>query len=536
MQRYDKTLVWFRRDLRSFDHAALHHALCVSGQVHCAFIYDREILDRLGRADRRVEFIHASIAELAKDLERLGGALIVRHAVASTEIVALAQELGVDAVFANRDYEPQAIARDAAVAKALEAAGRRFESFKDQVIFEREEVLSLAAKPFTVFTPYKNAWLRKLQTTPVAADQDFYLRSYPIEAHRESLAMPSAAVARALPTLAELGFEPTNLSALPIPTGMSGGAKLFDEFLPRMPGYRDTRDFPAVKGPSYLSVHLRFGTVSVRALARRAVEAMRSGEGNATELPKEASLLQSGAAGDGADDAGRGITAPASARSSAPVAGASTWLSELIWRDFYFMILHQNPHVVGHAFKPEYERIEFETGAEADALFAAWCEGRTGYPLVDAAMAQINQTGYMHNRLRMVTACFLIKDLGIDWRRGEAYFAERLNDYDLSANNGGWQWAASSGCDAQPYFRIFNPITQSEKFDAEGKFIRRYLPQLDKLGPKQIHAPWLQAPEVLAKAGVVLGKTYPRPVVEHDAARKRTLERYAVVKKVADAA
>ncbi|MBC7513594.1 MAG: deoxyribodipyrimidine photo-lyase [Herminiimonas sp.] len=530
MQRYDKTLVWFRRDLRSFDHAALHHALLASRQVYCAFIYDRDILDELPRADRRVEFIHASITELASDLERLGGALIVRHAVASTEIVALAQELGVDAVFANRDYEPQAIARDAAVATALQAAGRHFESFKDQVIFERDEVLSLAAKTFTVFTPYKNAWLRKLQATPDAADQDFYVRSYPVEAHRESFAVPPPAIARALPTLQELGFEPTNLSRLPIPTGMSGGARLFDEFLPRMPGYRDTRDYPAIKGPSYLSVHLRFGTVSVRALVRRAVEAMRSGEGSATALPKDASLAQSGAAGDGASDAGAGVSA------SASTAGVSTWLSELIWRDFYFMILHQNPHVAGNAFKPEYERIEFETGAEADALFAGWCEGRTGYPLVDAAMAQINQTGYMHNRLRMVTACFLIKDLGIDWRRGEAYFAQHLNDYDLSANNGGWQWAASSGCDAQPYFRIFNPITQSEKFDGEGKFIRRYLPQLDGLGPKQIHAPWLQAPAVLAKAGIVLGTTYPRPVVEHDAARKKTLERYAVVKKIASAA
>ena len=538
MQRYDKTLVWFRRDLRSFDHAALHHALCVSRQVFCAFIYDREILDDLPRADRRVEFIHASITELAADLERLGGALIVRHAPATTEIVALAQELGVDAVFANRDYEPQAIARDAAVATALEAAGRRFESFKDQVIFEREEVLSLAAKPFTVFTPYKNAWLRKLQAAPDLADPDFYLRSYPVEAHRERLAMPPAAVVCSLPTLAEMGFEPTNLAQLPIPAGMSGGAQLFDEFLPRMAGYRDTRDFPAVKGPSYLSVHLRFGTVSVRALARRAVETMRSGEGSTTELPKEASLAQSGTAGDGAENAAEEAGAGASAgkQVSAPVAGVSTWLSELIWRDFYFMILHQNPHVAGHAFKPEYERIEFETGVEADALFAAWCEGRTGYPLVDAAMAQINHTGYMHNRLRMVTASFLIKDLGIDWRRGEAYFAEHLNDYDMSANNGGWQWAASSGCDAQPYFRIFNPITQSEKFDAEGKFIRRYLPQLDGLGPKQIHAPWLQAPEVLAKAGVVLGTTYPRPVVDHDVARKRTLERYAVVKKIGDAA
>jgi deoxyribodipyrimidine photo-lyase len=187
--------------------------------------------------------------------------------------------------------------------------------------------------------------------------------------------------------------------------------------------------------------------------------------------------------------------------------------------------------VTQRAFKPEYDRIEWETGAAADAAFAAWCEGKTGYPLVDAAMLQLNQTGYMHNRLRMVSACFLIKDLGIDWRRGEAYFAQHLNDFDLSANNGGWQWASSSGCDAQPYFRIFNPVTQSERFDAEGKFIKRYLPQLAQLNPKQIHAPWLLTERELEMASITLGDTYPQPLVAHDQARKKTLERYAVVKK-----
>ncbi|MBC7573898.1 MAG: deoxyribodipyrimidine photo-lyase [Herminiimonas sp.] len=502
MPRFDSTLVWFRRDLRSFDHAALHDALTHSRTVYCAFIYDRAILDRLPRADRRVEFIHDSIAELDAELRRMGGALIVRHAVAESEIVALAAQLGVDAVCVNRDYEPQAIARDAAVATAIEAAGGQFLAFKDQVIFEKEEVLTLAAKPFTVFTPYKNAWLKKLQTTPYPGQDDYYLKSYPIDPHRANFALPPDAVALHLPTLAELGFETTNLSRLQIPTGMSGGAALLDAFVPRMAGYHDTRNFPSVKGPSYLSVHLRFGTVSIRALVRRAVEALRSGEG---------------AAADGTE-------------------GVSTWLSELIWRDFYFMILDHNPHVVGGAFKPDYDQIEWESGDTAEALFAAWCEGRTGYPLVDAAMAQINQTGYMHNRLRMVAACFLIKDLGIDWRWGERYFAEKLNDFDLSANNGGWQWASSSGCDAQPYFRIFNPITQSEKFDADGKFIRRYLPQLAKLTGKQIHAPWLQPANVLKQAGVVLGKDYPQPVVQHDEARKRTLERYAVVKKTAGVA
>ena len=208
------------------------------------------------------------------------------------------------------------------------------------------------------------------------------------------------------------------------------------------------------------------------------------------------------------------------------------WLAELVWRDFYFMILHHHPQVAsGASFKAEYDRIAWEEGEHADELFQAWCDGRTGYPLVDAAMLQLNHSGYMHNRLRMVTACFLIKDLGIDWRRGEAYFARMLNDFDLSANNGGWQWASSSGCDAQPYFRIFNPITQSQKFDSEGKFIKRYLPQLDKLDAKHIHAPWLAPSMTLEIAGVVLGKHYPEPIVQHDEARKKTLARYAVVKK-----
>ncbi|TFW04695.1 deoxyribodipyrimidine photo-lyase, partial [Oxalobacteraceae bacterium OM1] len=211
----------------------------------------------------------------------------------------------------------------------------------------------------------------------------------------------------------------------------------------------------------------------------------------------------------------------------------ATWLSELIWRDFYFMILHHHPRVATQSFKPEYDAIRWEHGAEADERFSAWCEGRTGYPLVDAAMAQLNRTGFMHNRLRMVTASFLVKDLGIDWRRGERYFAQQLNDYDLSANNGGWQWAASTGCDAQPYFRIFNPVSQSERFDPDGTFIRRHLPELARLPARHIHAPWLAPAAALREAGVTLGTNYPQPIVQHDAARQRTLQRFAVVKRPA---
>jgi deoxyribodipyrimidine photo-lyase len=492
MIQFQKSMVWFRRDLRAFDHAALYRALTQSKKVYCVFIFDKEILEKLPRIDRRVDFIHASVVALAAALAQMGGQLIVRHAPAADAIPHLAQQLAVDAVFANHDYEPEAIRRDAAVAQALHAAGRQFLSDKDQVIFEKNEVLSLSGQPYSVFTPYKNAWHAKMTRVGDAA----CLPCYPIDAMQTRLARPMPPHPQhnqpeAIPSLTDLGFTPSNLASLPIPTGMAGGQQLLDDFLPRMAGYGSSRDFPAAKGPSYLSVHLRFGTISIRQLVRRALEAMHNGTGGS---------------------------------------GAAVWLSELIWRDFYSMILFQHPHVVECAFKPAYDAIAWESGAEADALFQAWCAGRTGYPLVDAAMAQLNQTGYMHNRLRMVTACFLVKDLGIDWRWGERYFAQHLNDFDLASNNGGWQWASSSGCDAQPYFRIFNPLTQSQKFDPDGKFIRRYLPQLAALSGQQIHAPWQVAPLTLQMAGIRLGQDYPEPIIAHDEARKRTLARYAVVK------
>ena len=483
---FDTGLVWFRRDLRVADHAALYHALRSCRRVYCAFVLDRAILDPLPRADRRVEFIRESLVALDAALAALapeeGAGLIVRHAVAAEEIPRLARMLKAQAVFANHDDEPEALARDARVLGALADAGIALHTWKDHVVFERSEVLTQAGNPYTVFTPYKNAWLGKVDA--------FYLKSYPVQQYAVALAPRPAALRQPVPALAEFGFEATNLAALKIPTGEAGARELLEDFLPRMERYRDTRDFPAVKGPSYLSVHLRFGTVSVRELARIA----------------HARLQQA------ADD------------------GAGTWLSELIWRDFYVQILHHFPHAATRAFRPEYDRIRWEHGKHADALFAAWCEGRTGYPLVDAAMAQLNQTGYMHNRLRMVVASFLVKDLGLDWRRGEHYFAEKLNDFDLAANNGGWQWAASTGCDAQPWFRIFNPVTQSQKFDAEGRFIRRYLPQLSALPDAALHAPWLARPLDLAAAGITIGKDWPAPIVDHEEARQKTLARYAVVK------
>ena len=488
-----RALVWFRRDLRADDHAALYHALRAARQVWCVFAFDTTILAPLPRQDRRVEFIRDSLVDLDDQLRILGQAhdvagcgLIVLHGDVRLALPALARQLAVQAVYANHDDEPYALARDARVRGALADAGIALHTGKDHVVFERSEVLTATGSPYSVFTPYKNAWLKKVEP--------FFLKAYPVARHAGALApVPRAdgAPTPAVPTLAEIGFEPTNLHQLKLFTGSTGAQAQLADFLDRIDDYHRTRDFPAVKGPSYLSTHLRFGTVAVRQLAREAWQRMQGGS-----------------------------------------RGAEVWLSELIWRDFYHQVLHHHPRVVGHAFKPAYDAIKWAHGKHADGLFAAWCEGRTGYPLVDAAMHQINQTGYMHNRLRMVVASFLTKDLGLDWRRGEAYFALHLNDFDLAANNGGWQWAASTGCDAQPYFRIFNPLSQSEKFDAEAKFIRRYLPQLAALPNKLVHAPWLARPLELQAAGVELGRNYPRPVVAHDEARNETLARYAVVKNV----
>jgi deoxyribodipyrimidine photo-lyase len=464
---YASALLWFRRDLRADDNAALYEALKAARSVHCAFVFDSTILQRLLRRDRRVDFIRQSVAELDGKLRTMGGpgcGVIVLHGDAASEIPRLAAQLGVQAVFANHDYEPYAVERDALVRERLAAGGVALHTSKDHVLFERDEILTLSGKPYSVFTPYSRAWLAKLD--------DSFLKADPVERYAGRLAARPAGFDRPLPSLEALGFEPTNLQVRP---GSAGAEALLQSFADRIDSYDTQRDLPAVDGTSGLSVHLRFGTVSIRRLAARA-------------------------------------RAHASA-------GAATWLKELAWRDFYFQVLANFPQVgEGRSFRPEYDRIRWEEGPLADQHFAAWCEGRTGYPLVDAAMAQLNQTGFMHNRLRMVTASFLCKDLGIDWRRGERYFAQQLNDYELASNNGGWQWASSSGCDAQPWFRIFNPVTQSERFDPEGKFIKRWLPQLATLSAAEIHAPWKAQAD------------YPPPIVDHAQAREKTLRRYAIVK------
>lgn len=470
MSRDPAALVWFRRDLRDFDHAALSNALQTYRRVYCTFVFDTDILDVLpSRTDRRVSFIHTCLAELDASLRRRGGGLIVRHGRAIEEIPRLANELKVVAVYANHDYEPAAIARDAKVAATLKGSGIVWHSHKDQVIFERREILTQTGKPYGVFTPYRKVWL---QTVNPRA-----LGTWPIPPFAEHFASPPEG--STLPALADIGFVQTESR---LAGGMSAGRKLFEEFRTRINDYHLARDFPAVKGVSYLSTHLRCGTVSIR------------------ELVQFAHQCEGG--------------------------GAATWLSELIWREFYQQILFNHPHVVDHAFKPEFDSVIWETGPQADADFAAWQEGRTGYPLVDAAMRQLLQSGYMHNRLRMLAASFLTKDLGIDWRRGERHFADLLLDFDLAANNGGWQWAASTGCDAQPWFRIFNPVTQSEKFDPQGRFIRRYVPELANIPDKFIHAPWKLRPADQATCSCVIGREYPLPIVDHAAAREKTLARF----------
>lgn len=418
---------WLRRDLRLNDQAALYHALKENKEVVCVFIFDTNILDTLeDKQDRRVEFIHQTLAQLQQHLEVLGSSLLVF----AGDPLTIFQQLSPTAVYTNHDYEPYARQRDAAVKEMLEKKGIAFKSYKDQVIFEKEEVIKDDGKPYTVFTPYSRKW--KATLTP------FYLKSYPTEkfftAFKKMKPYP-------IPSLNDLGFEP---GGLPFPERVIRQSLIAK--------YDQQRNFPAMEGTTKLSVHLRFGTVSIRQLAR---VARKQNE---------------------------------------------TWLNELIWRDFYHMILWHFPQVETKAFKPAYDTIVWRNN---EAEFEAWCAGRTGYPIVDAGMRELNTTGFMHNRVRMIVASFLTKHLLIDWRWGEAYFAKKLLDFDLAANNGGWQWAAGSGCDAAPYFRVFNPALQTEKFDPEHAYIKRWVPEVDTLD-------------------------YPKPIVDHGVARARVLDAYKV--------
>ncbi|HTJ13823.1 MAG TPA: deoxyribodipyrimidine photo-lyase [Dinghuibacter sp.] len=416
-------LFWFRRDLRLRDNAGLYHALRSGVPVVPVFIFDRNILDRLeDGSDARVEFIYAALEDMQRTLADMGSTLDVFYGRPEDAFRHWRHRYDVQAVFANHDYEPYARERD----KGVEG----LRTYKDQVIFDREEVLKDDGRPYTVFTPYSKRWK--------ALVNDFYLKPYPCEKYWGGFFRQAALP---LPSLGSMGFSAT---------GRPWPPRILSRSL--VERYGETRDFPALEnGTSHMGVHLRFGTVSIRLLAGMAL--------------------------------GRG----------------EVYLNELIWRDFYQMILWHFPHVGrGKAFHPAYDHIRWRY-SEPD--FQRWCEGRTGYPLVDAGMRQLNQTGYMHNRVRMVTASFLAKHLLIDWRWGEAYFAAKLLDFDLAANNGGWQWAVGSGNDAAPWFRVFNPTLQAKKFDKDLMYIRRWVPELDSLD-------------------------YPAPMVDHEVARRRCLDEY----------
>ena len=385
-------LFWFRRDLRLKDNAGLYHALKSGYKVLPVFIFDKTILEKLpSKNDKRVDFIHQSITLLNEQLQQYQSGLVVLHSFPLKAFEELTTTYEIESVYTNHDYEPDANQRDNDIKQFLAGKDIHFKTYKDQCIFEKSEVTKDDGKPYTVFTPYSKKWKAKLN--------NFYLKSYPTENYFSEFYKTEN---KNIPTLENIKFKQTDIN---VP-----GKTIKKQLLIH---YSQNRDFPYLQGTTKLSVHLRFGTVSIRELARNA------------QIHSE------------------------------------TWLNELIWRDFYMMILHHFPHVVKGAFKPAYNNILWRNNEQE---FIAWCSGKTGYPIVDAGMRQLNATGFMHNRVRMIVASFLVKDLLIDWRWGEAYFAEKLLDFDLSANNGGWQWAAGSGCDAAPYFRIFNPTEQTKKF------------------------------------------------------------------------
>lgn len=436
------SVFWFRRDLRLDDNAGLYHALKAGKPVLPLFIFDSNILESLDHPnDARVDFIHQTVSGLKQALAEIGSDLIVRYGKPEEVWAQLITQYRIAEVYVNRDYEPYARQRDTSVQIMLQKNDISFRTFKDHVIFEFDEVLKDDGKPYTVFTPYSHKWLSRLsqQTSRVGElATSFYLKPYPSD--RYSAAFAPMKTKSPMPALEDMGFTASGFT-FPSKTVKQGIIRHYDQ----------TRDIPALdEGTSHLGIHFRFGTISIREKAAKAAELNK------------------------------------------------VFLNELIWRDFYSQILAHFPHVVTRPFKPAYEAIEWVNN-QAD--FERWCKGKTGYPIVDAGMRQLNVTGYMHNRVRMITASFLTKHLLIDWRWGEAYFASKLLDFDLASNNGGWQWAAGCGTDAAPYFRVFNPTAQQEKFDKDFIYIKKWVPEWGT-------------------------PTYALPMVDHKFARERCLNVY----------
>ena len=431
------TIFWFRRDLRLHDNAALFHALKENKKVQCIFIFDKNILDDLKDSkDVRVAFIHDTLSEIKQTLNSYGADLWVFHDTALDAWQKILSQNNVDKIYFNRDYEPYALNRDQELNILAESMNIDVCTYKDHVVFESHEVLKDDGNPYVVFTPYKRKWMSLLESGRLENNFDV-LKAFKCEDYLSNLNPVDEPMA--FISLGAMGFEKTNIA---IPS-KEVSQSLIKE-------YGDKRNFPAIHGTSRLGVHYRFGTVSIREKAAKAI------------------VL------------------------------SETYLNELIWRDFYSQILHHFPHIVKESFRKKYDNIDWRNNKEE---FEAWCQGKTGYPIVDAGMRELNTTGYMHNRVRMIAASFLTKHLLIDWRWGEAYFAQKLLDYDLASNNGGWQWASGSGTDAAPYFRIFNPWTQQDKFDKHKAYIKNWIPEY---GTPQ----------------------YPQPIVDHKEARERCLKTY----------
>jgi len=466
-----KTVIhWFRRDLRVSDNVALTEAAKRAETVVPVFIFEDAFRTGPDVGAARLAFLLQSVESLRKNLAELGHTLIIRCGKSEEILPALAKEVGAQAVFANKRYEPYTQKRDERIAQSLLKVGVGFELFKDAVVWEEAEVLNLSGKPYTVFTPYSKAWKARTVSAPKGklghakvAVQNF---------KSEPLPESSAAV----------GYPLTQN----IPAGGERAAlELLRKFMAGpVCDYGTNRNFPALDGGSNLSPHLRAGTIGIRTII--------------AELDK----------------------AKAKAVGADALKSCETFLNELIWREFYAQVLHNFPHVTKGAFRPEYDKLAWSDNQEH---FAAWCEGKTGYPIVDAAMRCLNATGTMHNRLRMIVAMFLTKDLLINWQWGECYFMKQLVDGDMAANNGGWQWSAGTGTDAAPYFRIFNPVSQAEKFDAGGKFVRSWIPELKDFPDDLIQQPW-ENPLLLSKS------KYPQRIVLHEEQRGKCLAMFKAVK------
>jgi deoxyribodipyrimidine photo-lyase len=465
--RVPVSLVWLRRDLRLDDHAVLDAAARASERVACAFVLDPVLLRGPRVGAPIVQCFFDALGDLRERLRAHGTDLVLFEGDAPTELLALARRIGARAVFYGRDVDPDALARDARAEAAFRDRGLLVRAIEDQVYYAADEVTQNSGKPYGVYTPYRRRWEARL-----AADPRPPLRSERTLAPR-LLTRDVLGASREVPRPEDYGHA----SSVAYPRGgVAEADMLLRTFIEgRATAYAEQRNIPSVEGTSRLSPHLRAGTIGIRRLVHAALEA------------------------------------------------SATWLGELIWRDFYQQLLAHHPRIAHEPFLAAAHAIRYR---ESDEDWRAWCEGRTGYPIVDAAMRQLNETGWMHNRLRMIVASFLTKHLLLDYRRGERYFEQHLADADLAANNGGWQWSASTGTDAAPYFRVFNPTTQGKTFDPNGAFVRAWLPALARVPGRYVHAPWEMPPLLQAESGCVLGRDYPAPIVDHAFARTRALAVY----------